>query len=74
MTEEKIKNLKEDLKLRLKLTEAELEEFIKKLIVESRVTHSKDFQKVYPQPRIWKKEEIEELGIEVKPVRWKKLT
>jgi len=51
-------------------TEAELEKFAEQLLENAnRVDEAIE----RPRGRIWKKEEIEEMGIEVTPVKWKKL-
>ena len=73
ITEEKLENLRQELKLRFELTEQELEEFIKRLVVDTRVSRYKDLRRTHLNSKVWKKEDIERLGIEVKPVRWKKL-
>lgn len=51
-------------------TEAELEEFAQKLLENAEKADSAIKK---PTGRVWKKHEIEELGIEVTPVKWKKL-
>ena len=65
---EQIKNfLRESLGI---TDENDLEEFSEKLILKS---EKYDALVDAPRGRIWKKEEIEALGIEVTPVKWKKL-
>ena len=63
--------IKEFLRNSLGITdEKELEEFSEKLLLKA---EKYDTLVERPRGRIWKKEEIEALGIEVKPVKWNKL-
>tara|TARA_R100001015_G_C4580656_1_gene137200 strand:+ start:779 stop:1000 length:222 start_codon:yes stop_codon:yes gene_type:complete len=49
-------------------TDAELDEFVEKLL---RAADKCDKAQRMPTGKVWTKEEIETLGIEVKPVDWK---
>lgn len=51
-------------------TEEEIEEFAEKLL---KSADEIDKATKVTRAKIWKKEEIEELGIEVTPVKWEKL-
>ena len=51
-------------------SEDELEQFAQKLLESAEKT---DLNIRLPSSKVWKKEEIEELGIVVTPVKWKKL-
>lgn len=51
-------------------TEEEIEEFAEKLL---KSADEIDKATKVTRVKIWKKEEIEELGIEVTPVKWEKL-
>ncbi len=51
-------------------TEAELDDFAQKLLENA---ERADSAANVPRAKIYKKEEIEALGIEVTPVKWKKL-
>jgi len=63
--------IKEFLRESLGITdEKDLEEFSEKLLQKS---EKYDTLVDTPRGRVWKKEEIEALGIEVTPVKWKKL-
>ena len=67
---EKIKNFIKDTFGDRFETEAELEEFAQKLLENA---ERADSATMSPRAKIYKKEEIEALGIEVTPVKWKKL-
>ena len=51
-------------------SEEELDEFAQKLLESAERT---DLATMAPRAKIYKKEEIEAMGIEVTPVKWKKL-
>ena len=61
--------IKEFLKKSFGIQGEALEEFTENLLKEAELHDSLPAQE---SARIWKKEEIEALGIEVKPVKWKK--
>ena len=67
----KEENLKNTLKEKFNFSDEELEVFIQKLMAQA--NHQQNSEKATTGARIWKKEEIERLGIKVEPVQWEKL-
>ena len=67
----KEENLKNTLKEKFNFSDEELEVFIQKLMVQA--SQQQNSEKASTGARIWKKEEIERLGIKVEPVQWEKL-